>query len=329
MEKNNPEINPAPLFSTIIPVYNAAEFLPQCVESLLSQAFPGFELILVDDGSTDDSGKISDEYAAADNRVRIVHKTNGGVSSARNTGVELARGQWITFVDADDWVAPSYYETLHRKLEEEAACDLLFFGSYNHYEDRIVHRIPPAANASTALACQTAILDLLVNDEHYNHFGFTWNKVFRKRIITDNGIRFIPNLRLSEDEAFTLDFCRYASSLVVLPDLLYNYRIGTTNSLTKQVKSGIEYRMLAACFLRNTAWMTYPPLKEHYRHRYQSLLLYAILYGGENLLKPALYRELKTHPRSFYKNCRFMRILREVRPYALFSFVLSVVRSIH
>ena len=93
-----------PKISVIVPVYNTEKYLNRCIDSILAQTFTDFELLLIDDGSTDCSGKICDEYAAKDSRVRVFHKENGGVSSARNMGLDNAQGEWITFVDSDDWV---------------------------------------------------------------------------------------------------------------------------------------------------------------------------------------------------------------------------------
>ena len=98
------------LISVIVPVYKSEAFLGKCVESLLAQSFQDFELLLVDDGSPDDSGAMCDAYAAKDSRVRVIHKPNGGVSSARNAGLDAARGDYVVFVDSDDYVDPSYLE---------------------------------------------------------------------------------------------------------------------------------------------------------------------------------------------------------------------------
>lgn len=101
-----------PTISVIVPVYNTEKYLGECVQSILNQIFTDFELLLIDDGSTDQSGAICDTYALQDKRVKVFHKENGGVSSARNMGLDEARGEWIVFVDSDDWVANSYFSEL-------------------------------------------------------------------------------------------------------------------------------------------------------------------------------------------------------------------------
>ena len=106
----------APRLSVIVPVYQVAPYLEKCVASILGQTFSDFEVLLVDDGSTDGSGAICDALAEQDVRVRVIHKANGGVSSARNAGLDAARGRYIGFVDADDWIEPAFYEKLVRNL---------------------------------------------------------------------------------------------------------------------------------------------------------------------------------------------------------------------
>ena len=108
-----------PKISVIVPVYKAEKYLHRCVDSILSQTFTDFELILVNDGSPDNCGAICDEYAQKDNRVRVFHKENGGVSSARNLGLDNAKGEWITFVDSDDWLKPGCLEQLTNKLDAD------------------------------------------------------------------------------------------------------------------------------------------------------------------------------------------------------------------
>ena len=102
----------SPLVSVIVPVYKVERYLPRCVESILGKTYTNFELILVDDGTPDRSGVICDRYAEKDSRIKVIHKENGGVSSARNAGIDAAQGEWITFVDSDDWVAENYIEAM-------------------------------------------------------------------------------------------------------------------------------------------------------------------------------------------------------------------------
>ena len=107
-----------PKISVIVPVYNTEKYLHRCIDSILAQTFTDFELLLIDDGSKDNSGAICDEYAAKDSRVRVFHKENGGVSSARNLGLDNVRGEWVTFVDSDDWVEKEYIELFVKNIDD-------------------------------------------------------------------------------------------------------------------------------------------------------------------------------------------------------------------
>lgn len=128
--------NTMPKISVIVPVYNAEKYLHRCIDSILAQTFIDFELLLINDGSKDNSGKICDEYAAKDNRIRVFHKENGGVSSARNLGLDNAKGEWVTFVDSDDWIEPTMYKDMYecakRTATDAVYCDIrMVFENYS------------------------------------------------------------------------------------------------------------------------------------------------------------------------------------------------------
>ena len=125
------------MISIIVPVYNTEKYLDQCIQSILSQTYTDFELLLIDDGSTDSSGVICDRYAEQDSRVRVFHKPNGGVSSARNIGLDNTKGEWITFLDSDDWIAPSMLDEVYKTAMVNDA-DMVFVDiNYNYPEKTI------------------------------------------------------------------------------------------------------------------------------------------------------------------------------------------------
>lgn len=123
-----------PIISIIVPVYNTEKYLDKCIQSVLAQTYTNWELLLIDDGSTDSSGAICDKYAAEDNRIRVFHKENGGVSSARNLGLDNAQGEWISFVDADDWIENSMLHDAYQKAMDENA-EIIFTDIKYHYLD--------------------------------------------------------------------------------------------------------------------------------------------------------------------------------------------------
>ena len=128
-----------PLISIIVPIYNVEKYLSRCINSVLSQTFPDFELLLIDDGSTDKSGYICDGYAQKDSRIKVFHIENGGVSAARNYGLDNARGEWITFVDADDWIDKDmYYKLYNEAILSEADIVICDFYIYYNQKPRLI-----------------------------------------------------------------------------------------------------------------------------------------------------------------------------------------------
>ena len=125
--------------SIIVPVYKAELFLPRCIDSILTQTFTDFELLLIDDGSPDNSGSICDEYALKDKRIRVFHKENGGVSSARNLGLDNAKGEWITFIDADDWISNTFIEHLYKPILSNNNIEFVQAGCTNYINNEIAN----------------------------------------------------------------------------------------------------------------------------------------------------------------------------------------------
>lgn len=218
-----------PLISIIIPVYNAENSLVRCVDSILAQSFADFELLLIDDGSIDQSGVICDEYANSDERVKVFHQNNEGVSSARNVGINNANGLFIHFVDADDWIEENTYSSI---FSQQHMADITYISNVEHLEDgTIVTYSMPCIFCDSREEIEKAILYLKDNNSKYPFFGFTWNKIFRTDIIKNNNISFIRELALYEDEIFTDNYCRYIKSINILSMPLYHYQ-RTSSGLT-------------------------------------------------------------------------------------------------
>ena len=231
-----------PKISVIVPVYNVEQYLPRCIDSILAQTFTDFELLLIDDGSTDNSSAICDEYARRDSRVSVFHKKNGGVSSARNVGICEAKGEFACFVDSDDWLEPDCYSSL---LGDESIADLTYFGCCWQFSDGSSTSYRPSPfYASERKALEEQLAYLKNNQQGFEYLGFTWNKLFRKSIIDSFQVRFAQGLTLREDELFTLSYATHAASLRVKPEVLYNYRVVPTG-LTHASKSVGEYLSLA------------------------------------------------------------------------------------
>lgn len=227
-----------PTISIVIPVYNVEKYLDQCLNSILQQEYKDFEVILVDDGSTDNSGNICDQFAKIDYRFKVIHKENEGVSIARNIGIQQARGKWISFIDSDDWIEKYYLTEI---FTDTQIADLTFWGSTSHYSDQSkTIYIPSKFISKEREEILEKLYKLKQNDQKFQYFGYTWNKLFRTDIIKDNHILFIPHLTIREDEIFTLTYAKYIRSINIKNISIYNYRVNIS-SLTHSKRKGLEY----------------------------------------------------------------------------------------
>ena len=221
-----------PQISVIVPVYKVEKYLHECVDSILSQTFRGFELILVDDGSPDNCGAICDEYAGKDARIRVIHQENQGLSGARNSGIDVARGEYITFIDSDDLVDERYLEILM-----EAAKDGTDIAICRHREfsDGDILSEWGEEYASQAFDAENALIRL------YNGSSLVpvnaWGKLFRRELIGES--RF-PLRRLHEDQAFTPYILYRAKKIVSCDATLYHYRVNPA-SITRNTFSLRRY----------------------------------------------------------------------------------------
>lgn len=214
-----------PKISVIVPVYNVAQYLPQCIESLLGQTLEDIEVILVDDGSQDKSSQICDSYAQKDERIKVRHKINGGLSDARNAGLEIAQGEYIAFLDSDDWVEKNVYEYLYNLIQKEDAdivqCDYIKAFS----EDAKID----FSSAVTESICTNIEALCLLYGEEYVKTVVVWNKLY-KRAVFDN-IRF-PKGKIHEDEFTTYKLLHHANKVVNsnYPLIYYRQREGSIMS---------------------------------------------------------------------------------------------------
>lgn len=208
------------LLSIIVPVYNCERYIQRCIQSILSQTFRDFELIIIDDGSSDNSLSYSRELALADERVCLINVKRGGVSKARNIGLDKACGKWVLFVDADDYLCPSHLQNYINNLD----ADLIYQG-YRLFSDSdgstIEIKQQPALYANDVSGCMDILHRLFA---YGNFFGPTWNKLFRRSIISKYHLHFDEAICFREDELFTFEYCQYISSIRVLSTTTYNYR---------------------------------------------------------------------------------------------------------
>lgn len=227
------------MVSVVVPVYNVEKYLDQCVKSVLNQTYRDYELILIDDGSTDSSGMICDKYTE-DSRVRVVHKTNAGLGMARNSGIEIARGDYVTFLDSDDYLGKDALGILMNSVERDNADTVL--GGYSRVLDSgtvIFSEKPELKYYNSANEVHAGFFPKLMGSLPQKKDSFrpsVWNAVYSMCIIREHNIRF-PSEReyIAEDIIFDIDYYRFAQKVAVVPSSEYFYRV-TPGSLTQKYK---------------------------------------------------------------------------------------------
>lgn len=209
-----------PKVSIIVPVYNVGPYLGRCIDSLMNQTYRNLDIILVDDGSTDGSGKLCEEFAEKDARIRVFHQKNSGVSTARNLGLEKAVGDFIGFVDSDDWVDEDMYSSLVNLAETNGA-DIAICGYYvnNDADPSVNLQAPPQT-----LSQETAI-ERCLDTNYYSMGASIWNKLFKKNIIQDHLLRFNGNLVIGEDMLFLCSAIMQSRTIMYAPAPKYHYAV--------------------------------------------------------------------------------------------------------
>lgn len=220
----------SPKVSVIVPVYNADKYLRRCIDSILSQTFTDFELLLVDDGSTDGSPAICDGYAARDSRVRVFHKPNGGVSSARNLGLDNTRGEWITFCDADDWASKDYIQNLVIEFTDETI-DLVF----NYATVSRCGKVDKENYQERLITLSDLPLLFLENDLIWH--TSPWSKLFKRSVIEKWQMRFPLEMHIGEDAVFLFSYMMKCNKIRVVCTCDYHYMIYPASSLTRRINS--------------------------------------------------------------------------------------------
>ncbi|QNF26187.1 glycosyltransferase [Metabacillus elymi] len=228
--------------SVIVPVYNVDEFLPNCISSILEQTYKDIELILINDGSTDKSGEICNEFAEKDDRVKVLHNKNSGPSSARNAGIKLAQGEFIAFVDADDTIEPNMYEILLKhSLEHNADIVVCPFKTINLVNNtEAISSIMKDANIIfDKHKIEKQIIPSILNNKTYSLMPI-FNKLYKKSLFYSNNIKFDTEKSHSEDARLNFTLLTIINNLVYIEQPLYNYFIRERDSLTNKIRSDLH-----------------------------------------------------------------------------------------
>lgn len=266
-------------YSVIIPVYNAHATLRRCVDSLLDQGYDDMEIILVNDGSPDDSGEICAAYAQKDSRVVYINKPNGGVSTARNTGLDHARGTYVLFVDSDDYVSDNYFEMLER-IDGDGKYDFVMFSNYFVNGKSVSTRVMTPFTATDADCSVKKFCETFCN----KYLNGPCNKRYVRRIIEEANIRFPEEIYIGEDKVLNLEYAMHCRNCCITDALLYWVDISNENSLSRKIRPDLyeQFDMLTARIYRMIEEADLPP-----EHRQQYL-------QAQNMLQlRAVYSEAK------------------------------------
>lgn len=234
-----------PKISVIVPVYNVEKYLRRCIDSILSQTFSDFELLLIDDGSKDKSGEICDEYAAKDARVRVFYKENGGVSSARNLGLDNAKGDWITFSDSDDELLPDAFEAVCGYMHE--GIDMIKTG-YQILNEHNQIMETHLCDKTMVIDCKEKMFELC---EKFQYFGFLWD-TFIKRTIVGN-VRFESSISWCEDHIFIYTLMNKVKNLALLSVYTYHYFVDTSKTVNLSSQHHGPFKILLAAKMEREA----------------------------------------------------------------------------
>jgi glycosyltransferase involved in cell wall biosynthesis len=219
-----------PQFTVIIPVYNVSSYLRDCLDSVLAQSFTDYEVICINDGSTDESGDILNEYSRVNRNIKVIHQENKGLSAARNAGMKAAHGEYIFFLDSDDWLVPNALEILKKEANGE---DIICFNGRRYFEDGSLE-VPDEGITESNLSGWDYYNQYALKPRKF-HFVCTVLRIYRREFLLQYQLFFEEGI-YHEDNLFTPIACYYAKSVKVIPDILYVYRI-RANSITQNFDS--------------------------------------------------------------------------------------------
>ena len=207
--------------SIIVPIYKVEDYIRECTDSILAQTYPDFELILVDDGSPDDCGRICDDYAKGDNRIKVVHKVNGGISSARNAGLEVAKGEWIMHVDGDDWIEPDMIESLIEAAQITGS-DMVF-GDFMKYGPSAGYNKLPTWSSDKKKSMTNYIAYVMTT---------IWGSIAKRSLYADHSLKSPDGISYCEDFHLIVRLCHFANKIVNVHRPFYHYRYRPTSIMS-------------------------------------------------------------------------------------------------
>lgn len=236
-----------PKISIIVPVYNTEQYLSRCIDSILGQSFTDFELLLVDDGSPDGSGAICNAYAEKDKRVRVFHKENGGVSSARNLGIDNAQGEWLYFVDSDDELLPDGLKVLVDNISDDVD---VVMGGFESVDELGNMTREATKSVNLRLSRKESVITLYRGQGCCGYFflGYTWQRLFRKSLVDRFDLRFDTSIAIKEDTLFVMQYLRKSNGITQFATQpIYRY-YQRPNSTMEQTKHGFDPKYVSSFY---------------------------------------------------------------------------------
>lgn len=288
-----------PLISMIVGIYNGERYLAECMNSIVSQDYKNLEIILIDDGSTDNSSIIADDFAKTDDRIIVIHQSNSGVSASRNTAMEMAKGEYICIIDQDDTISPDYVSYFYGLIDRYGADIALtptadkFFGKEK--EETLKERLSDKVKILTG---EKTAIEML----YHKIIIAPWNKMIKKDLITKNNVRFNPRFYGGEGFAFSVQCYQYASKIAMGQRKVYHYRVGDPHSGASKFRlSTILSTIEAQKYIRDTFIIPTPALIRSWKfsnwHSYCDSFNMMVGCGVENQHRE-LYDDLKRFCRS-------------------------------
>lgn len=287
------------ILSIIIPVYRIPlDYLRVCFNSLISQSLQQCEFIVIADGAPDAECSICEEYASKDSRFKFFKREHAGVSATRNFGIEQAQGEYITFVDSDDWIENSYTSTIQSFNNSP---DIIFF-QFNYFNERNTpYHLPFPQNGyftGPFEEIQEKLLMLFNFDNQFDYLGYTCNKFFKRSILEKYKIHFPEKIPYNEDEIFTLKYCKHISSIQIIENRLYNYRIHN-RGLTKKKKDPSIYKEIVQELQTLIEDYSYEPLKNAIINKRMMFLRFLSTINRQNIIS---YNSFLDFYQFFHKN---------------------------
>lgn len=294
------------MVSIIVPVYNVESYLDECIQSIVSQTYKDWECILIDDGSTDKSGYICDTWAEKEIRIYVIHQTNQGVSVTRNTGIQHAKGEYITFIDSDDWIDSDYLEALNAAMQNYHA-DLVVSGLIHNYYNGKIKTYIPQSIPSFNLNIQNISYFVSLNKMHLLYPPYI--KLYKTCIIKEHKIEFNKQYSFGEDLLFNYDYLNHVKTITCINKASYHYRIIGCNTLSSKLRQDqfetdyAQWKVLQSFYQRKDLWT-----KEAKKLLYQRL--WGIVYDGL-----FLYPKLKCASYQYIKNILSIDEIEELKKY--------------